>query len=67
MKIAVIVSDATAMVHTGAELYRTVRVFDLPKNISDYIAQANSGSYTTISLSVVDEAAAPERDGGSSE
>jgi len=56
MKMAVIVSDATAMIHTGAELYRTVRVFDLPAEIASYIAEKNlSGSYTTISLSVVDE------------
>ena len=56
MKIAVIVSDATAMIHTGAELYRKVRVFDLPDDIADYIAKANaSGSYTTISLAVVEE------------
>jgi hypothetical protein len=57
MKIAVVVSDATAMIHTGAELHRTVRVFDLPEEISDYIAKANeSGSYTTVSLAIVTEA-----------
>ena len=56
MKLAVIVSDATAMVHTGAELYRKVRVFDLPAEVAAYIAEANAtGSYTTVSLAVVDE------------
>lgn len=60
MKIAVIVSDATAMVHTGAELFRTVRTFDLPSEIADYIAIKNAeGSYTTISLAVVDEPKEP--------
>lgn len=56
MKIAVIVSDATAMIHTGAELHRMVRTFELPREISDYIAAKNKdGSYTTISLAVVDD------------
>jgi len=60
VKIAVIVSDATAMVHTGAELHRTVRVFDLPPNIADYIDQANrTGSYTTVSLAIVTEPTEP--------
>ena len=60
MKIAVIVSDATAMVHTGAELHRTVRTFELPSEIADYITTKNAeGSYTTISLAVVDEQQEP--------
>ena len=58
MKIAIIASDATAMVHTGAELYRKVRVFDLPQEIADYIATANTGSYSTVSLAIVDEPSA---------
>lgn len=56
MKIAVIVSDATAMIHTGAELHRVVRTFKLPQEVSDYIsAKSAEGSYTTISLALVDE------------
>ena len=54
MKIAVIVSDATAMVHTGAELDRRVRVFDLPQEVAEYIAR-NKGQYETVSLALVDE------------
>lgn len=55
MKIAVIVSDAAAMIHTGAELHRVVRVFELPQEIADYITKGNAGSYSTVSLAVVEE------------
>lgn len=55
MKIAVIVSDATAMMHTGADMEREVCVFEMPEKMAEYIRLCGAGSYTTISLALVKE------------
>ncbi len=56
MKIAVIVSDATAMMHTRADLDRWVKVFELPEEIASYINTATKNSdFTTVSFATIDE------------
>ena len=53
LRVAVIISDATHMVNTGADLDRRVRVFDLPDEVSAFIRR-NQGEYTTIALALED-------------
>jgi len=52
-RLAVIVSDAVHIVNVGGELVRTVRMFDLPDEITDYIKR-NTGSYLSISVAIED-------------
>lgn len=51
MQIAVIVADATHAVHVGGEVVRTVRMFELPEEISSYI-RSQEGGYVTVSLAL---------------
>lgn len=55
MKIAVILSDATAMMHTGADLDRTVRVFDMPPEMAKFIESRAPQSYVTVAFAIVEE------------
>ena len=55
MKIAVIYEDATAKVHTGAALERTVRVFDMPPDMADWVTKATQSSYATCTFALVEE------------
>lgn len=54
LRVAVIISDATHMVHVGADLDRRVRVFDLPDETAAFIRR-NRGEYVTVSLALVEE------------
>jgi len=54
MKIAVIVSDATHAVHVGGEVIRTVRQFDAPYELVEYIKKQTS-DYVSISLAFVED------------
>lgn len=62
MQIAVIVSDASGMVHAGLDTERTVRIFELPEEISNYI-DSKSGEYVSISFSLVEAAALARKEG----
>lgn len=70
MKIAVIVSDATAMTFTGADLERRVAVFNAPADLAEFVRLAELSAYATVSLAIVKEpnsaiSAAPKLEGGS--
>lgn len=57
MKLAVIVSDANHLINVGGEIDRTVKMFELPAEIADYIAKflnGNSG-YVSVSLGLGDD------------
>lgn len=54
MKIAVIISDATHMIHAGLDVTRTTRVFDMPPEMAKYI-EANKREYVTVSFATVDD------------
>jgi hypothetical protein len=55
MQIAVIVSDATAMMHTGAELERRVAVFEAPADLAEFVGLAELSAYATVTLAIVKE------------
>lgn len=55
MKLAVIVTDARASVHIGGNAETTVRVFDLPPEVVEYIEAAKRLDYTSVSLATTDE------------
>ena len=52
MKLYVTIADATAMMHTGADIERRTKSFDLPQEVVDFIAKADKITYATISLSL---------------
>lgn len=58
MRFAVIVSDATHLVNAGADVVRTVRMFELPQEIAEYIRSAG-GPYITVILALEDEEQKP--------
>jgi len=53
MRAAVIISDATHMMHTGAPLQQRVRVFDLPDDMAQFI-KGNEGAYVTFTIALED-------------
>lgn len=59
MKIAVIVCDASGYAHAGLDVTRTVKIFDLPKDVADYIAGYSANQYSTITLALTDEEPTP--------
>lgn len=54
MKVAVIVSDFGAAANIGGDVERTVRTFDLPPEVAEYIA-AKRGQWTTVTLAVAED------------
>jgi hypothetical protein len=52
VKLAVIVNDSSAMIHTGADMDRTVRVFEMPPEVAEFIGKVTH-SYCTVSLAIV--------------
>lgn len=57
MRLAVIVTDANHLMNVGGEIDRTVKMFDLPSEISDYLAKFRNGKsgYVSISLGLEDD------------
>lgn len=60
MRAAVIVSDATHMMHTGAPLQQRVRVFDLPDDMAQFI-KGNESAYVTFTIALEDEPSTDRR------
>lgn len=54
MRIAVIVSDATAQASAGLDMERSFRVFDCPPEIAEYINN-RAGPFTTVTIAIEDE------------
>lgn len=54
MKIAVIVSDAVGAMHAGLDVERTVRAFDMPEEMENYI-KGRVQPYVTVTFALVDE------------
>lgn len=58
MKAVVIISDATDMMHTGADLEKRYREFDLPADVEKFI-RAAEGKFATVSFALRDEVDRP--------
>lgn len=54
MKLGIITTNAEGFIHAGIDIERAVKVFELPEEIAEYIAQ-HSGQYKSVSLVVVEE------------
>lgn len=54
MRVAIIVADATHFVNAGMDVVRTVRMFELPQEIADYIRNSD-GQYMTVTLALEEE------------
>lgn len=54
MRVAIIVADATHFVNAGMDVVRTVRMFELPQEIADYIRNS-CGPYMTVTLALEEE------------
>lgn len=52
MKLVVITSDCAAAANVGGPIARKARIFDLPKEIADYIKDSKQSVYTTVELVV---------------
>ena len=58
MKLAVIVDDAAAAANVGGAVDRRVRIFDMPKDVSEWIASVRkNNNYIVVSLAEVIEPA----------
>lgn len=51
IRLAVVVSEFGAAANVGGEVERTVKVFDLPPEIEEYIANSR-GQWSTVSLAI---------------
>lgn len=63
MRITVIASDASHLVHAGGELERVTRTFDAPQEMADFIESFRAGNtYASVSLAIeADQQPTPEQ------
>lgn len=53
MRITVIASDASHLVHAGGEVERVTRTFDAPQEMADFIESFRAGNtYASVSLAI---------------
>lgn len=52
LKLAVIVSDCSHVVHAGGDIVTEVRTFDLTPEAAAFIAEARKMGYTQVGLAV---------------
>lgn len=52
IRLAVIVSDCAAAANVGGGIGTSVRTFDLPVPVADYIARQRNSQWTTVTLAV---------------
>jgi len=52
MKIAVIITDATGLVNAGLDVERTVKAFDMPVEMAEYI-RVSENSFSSVSFAIM--------------